>query len=104
MSNCSEQLTQGDSLAVSGSLDPKQDMTGWTNRVMLKSSDNVPVLDKTMATLSTDTFEIIGSITPLETSAIDPGTYTLVRLLSNSDNSLSKEENDRLVVLPTEIV
>jgi hypothetical protein len=94
------EIYQGDSIALAFDLSPKQDMSGWTARVMVKRGLLSEALyDETISTLALDNEALIGGITATVTSALNVGNYWIYTELSNADGSLKKEIHQALKVL-----
>lgn len=97
MAHESATVKQGDTLLLSYSTRPKEDMNNWTCRVMVKvePSDAVPLIDITLNTVSADTFSIIGN---LDTTPLTPGSYWVLAQLDNAGTSQSKEVHNQLII------
>ena len=92
-------IRPGDSFAISLSLKPKQDMTGWSCRVMIKTALSAAAdIDKTISTVSADTFTLSGLVTNTETATLNVRSYHLLLELTDGSDQ-SREEHLTIDVL-----
>lgn len=79
----------GDSIALSFSTTPKQDLTDWTCRVQVREVDSSSVaLDFNITDLSPDSKEFIGGF---RTNLMAAGKYYIVAKLGNETTGQYKE-------------
>lgn len=79
----------GDSIALSFSTTPKQDLTDWTCRVQVREVDSLSAaLDFDITDLSSDNTEFIGGF---RTNLLTAGKYYIVAKLDNVTTNQHKE-------------
>ncbi len=89
-------VKQGDSVALSYSTKPKQDMSTWTCQVQVReNTGGAALIDITLIAESADTFSKIGL---LDTTTLPPGSYYIYAQLDNAGTSESKEIHSSLIV------
>ena len=90
-------VKQGDTIALSYTTTPPQNMTTWAVRVLVRDEkdDGSDLIDQTLTEHGNGNLTKIGL---LDTTTLAPGEYHVMALLTNAGTGESKEIHDLITV------